>query len=348
MGITRLRRDMHVRLVIPDLIWPGEAEELKESLVVPALAQLASKGRRARVPGRSLEAWLLESFQVDFGDDLPAAPYSLLADGGAPGSDVWMRADPVHLHIARDELLVADALTFSLEREEAEALVESLNVHFRSDALTFYPLHPTRWYLRLPEATTFAPAPLALARGRALGTVMPLEPAAARWRTVMNDVQMLLHEHAVNAAREARGVQPVNALWLWGAGRLGAPKAREATRIFAADPLARGLALATHSSPLDVPANANTLTQGAREGVALVVLDTLRGPVAYGEAGAWREGLEAIERDWCVPLVEALKADRVDMVTVHAPCESATLNFETTRRDLRAFWRRLRPIEELV
>ncbi len=339
---------MHVRLVIPDLIWPGEAAELYDGLAVPALAQLASKGRRTRSPGKSLEAWLLEAFQVDFGDDLPAAPYSLLADGGDPGDAVWMRADPVHLHVTRDELLLADALTFTIDRSEAESLVESLNAHFAADGLAFFPLTPQRWYVRLAELPTFSPPPLALARGRALGTVLPLEPVSSRWRTAMNDVQMLFHEHPVNLAREARGVQAVNGVWLWGAGRRGAPKAKPASRVFASDALARGLALAARGTPADVPAAASGLDLQAREGVALVVLDALRGPAAYGEAGAWREGLETIERDWCVPLVEALKANRVEMVTVHSPCEIATLDFEATRRDLRAFWRRLKPMEELV
>lgn len=339
---------MHVRLVIPDLAWPGEAAELYESLVVPALAQLASKGRRARSPGKTLEAWLLEAFQVDFGDDLPAAPYSLLADGGTPGDDAWMRADPVHLHVTRDELLLADALTFTLDRAEAEGLVEALNGHFAAEGLAFFPLTPTRWYVRLRELPTFAPAPLAAARGRALGTVMPLEPASSRWRALMNDVQMLFHEHPVNQAREARGAQPVNGVWLWGAGRLHPVTARAATRVYADDPLARGLARAAQCPASDLPATAAGVLAGGREGIALVVLDGLRAPAAYGEAGAWREALEAIESDWCLPLVEALKADRVDMVTVHAPCTHCTLDFEVTRRDLRAFWRRLRPMEELV
>jgi hypothetical protein len=339
---------MHVRLVIPDLAWPGEAAELYESLVVPALAHLASKGRRTRSPGKSLEAWLLEAFQVDFGDDLPAAPYSLLADGGTPGTDVWMRADPVHLHVTRDELLVADALTFSIERAEAEALAEALNLHFAADCLAFFPLMPTRWYVKLPELPAFAPAPLSATRGRALGAVMPLEPASARWRTLMNDVQMLFHEHPVNRAREARGAQPVNGIWMWGAGRLGPAKARAATRVYADDPLARGLGLAAQCAVHDLPRTAAGVLSGPGEGIVLVVLDDLRAAAAYGEAGAWREALEAIERDWCLPIVEALKADRVHMVTVHAPCETTTLDFETTRRDLRAFWRRLRPMEELV
>jgi hypothetical protein len=339
---------MHVRLVIPDLAWPGEAAELYESLVVPALAQLASKGRRTRSPGKSLEAWLLEAFQIDFGDDLPAAPYSLVADGGTPGTDVWMRADPVHLHVTRDELLIADALTFALERAEAEPLVEALNLHFAEDDLAFYPLTPTRWYARLPEMPTFAPAPLAAARGRALGAVMPLEPSSARWRTLMNDVQMLFHDHPVNQAREARGAQPVNGIWLWGAGRAQPAKARAATRVYADDPLARGLAITARCAAHELPPSAAAILSGPSEGVVLVVLDGLRAAAAYGEAGAWREALEAIERDWCVPLVDALKADRVHMVTVHAPCETATLDFEATRRDLRAFWRRLRPMEELV
>ena len=37
---------------------------------------------------------------------------------------------------------------------------------------------------------------------------------------LFNETQVLLHNHAVNAARSARGAVSVNSLWFWGAGSL--------------------------------------------------------------------------------------------------------------------------------
>jgi hypothetical protein len=41
-------------------------------------------------------------------------------------------------------------------------------------------------------------------------------------------------------------------------------------------------------------------------------------------------------------LLEALRSDRVGMVTVHAP--DSGRSYETVRGDLRRFWRRSRPL----
>ena len=42
-------------------------------------------------------------------------------------------------------------------------------------------------------------------------------------RMLLNEVQVLLHQHPLNAARQTRGLPPVNSVWFWGAGRLPAP-----------------------------------------------------------------------------------------------------------------------------
>jgi hypothetical protein len=44
----------------------------------------------------------------------------------------------------------------------------------------------------------------------------------------MNELQMLLFAHAVNASREERGLPPINVVWLWGFGsKLPLPQAGE-------------------------------------------------------------------------------------------------------------------------
>jgi hypothetical protein len=74
------------------------------------------------------------------------------------------------------------------------------------------------------------------------------------------------------------------------------------------------------------------------------VLDALRAPAAYGDAQGWAERLAALERDWFAPLVAALRAGRIGMVTLHAVGAGGALDVETTRQDLRFFWRRPRPV----
>ncbi|MCU0803537.1 MAG: hypothetical protein MUF79_00370 [Burkholderiales bacterium] len=340
---------MNVRLVIPDLVWPGEVSGVYDDLPAPALEHLLAKGRRTSAPAETLEGWLLAEFGVALGDELPVAPYTLLADGGDPGADAWMRADPVHVQVAREALLLADAATFAIDRAEAEQLAESLNRHFAADGLVFFPVRPDRWYLRLSALPRLTTTPLPHARGRAVSMELAIGADAVKWHGIANEAQMLLHADPVNAARESRGAPAVNSIWLWGAGRIAPVAPGSDVHVYANEPLARGLAIASRAALGSLPASGATLlAQAPRDGVALVVLDDLRSPAAYGEAGAWRERLAAIEHNWIAPLLAALKEGRVGMLTIASPGEGGSLRVETTRQDLRYFWRRTRSLGEHV
>src|SRR6266850_5773811 len=113
---------MHCDLYIPDFF---PAEEFPHANRLAAAETLIARGRRKRMAPVSREAWLFERFGVARQRDWPVAPYTLLADGGAPERHYWIRADPVHLQVSRDSLGMADA--FEVSRAESEALAETLN-----------------------------------------------------------------------------------------------------------------------------------------------------------------------------------------------------------------------------
>ncbi|MGH8222196.1 MAG: regulator, partial [Woeseiaceae bacterium] len=77
----------------------------------------------------------------------------------------------------------------------------------------------------------------------------------------------------------------------------------------------------------------------------LLVLDALRAPLALSQSAGCRAGVEALERDWFAPLLGALRAGRVGMVSVHVPDGGERASVETIRGDLRRFWRRRRALE---
>lgn len=328
---------MNVHVAIPDLFWPDPAAAPAAQRRAPALERLLARGRRAAGAERMLESWLLAAWRVS---DAGAAPYALLADGGKPGEDWWLCAEPCSLRVNLDHLLPLDATHFELTRPEAEALASGLNRHFAPAGLAFFPLHPARWYLRCREAIVGSAPALATARGQRLG-----RPSDARLAALSNEIQMALHRDAVNSAREERGDLPVNALWLWGSGRLVSPPARAFARVHANAPLACGLAAAAGSAALPLPDGAESwLRRAPREGVELIVLDDLRAAASYGDGAAWADRLEALERKWFAPLAAALGAGRIGMVTLHAIGALCALDAETTRQDLRHFWRRSRPL----
>jgi hypothetical protein len=337
---------MNVHLAVPDLFWPEPATEpgTANAERLPALELLLARGRRTVGDGASLEAWLLDRWSAPAG---AAAPYCLLADGGEPGDAFWLRADPCHLRADRDRLVLLDSTLFEVDREEADSLVASLNRHFPPGELRFVAAQPERWYARAGAESGSRTVPLAGARGRTVagGGGDP----AVRWHALENEIQMLLHAHPANEAREARGALPVNALWLWGGGRLASTVRSPFRRVRSADPLAAGLALAAHASVLPLPEDATRWLRAAvSEGEELVVLDPLRAPADYGDHATWRERIRALERTWFGPLLRALRDGKIGMITVHAIGVHGTLDVETTRQDLRHFWRRPRPLADYV
>jgi hypothetical protein len=332
---------MNVHVAIPDLLWPrsGSAPDAPGGRL-SALEALIARGRRTAGRETALEPWLLARWDVA---DAGAAPYALLADGGEPGDAWWLRAEPCHMRVKLDHLVPIDATLFDVAREEAEALVESLNRHFDAAGVRFCALRPERWYARARDPLACPAPPLAGVRGRALTS--PAGGGQAALQAVLNEMQMVLHAHPVNEAREARGAPTINAVWLSGGGRLQRPSGRAFARVRSADPLAAGLAAASGAGLLPLPENAEGwLRAAAHEGVELIVLDELRAPADYGDVATWAERVAALERNWFAPLLAALRAGRIGMVTLHAIGAGGTLDVETTRQDLRYFWRRTRPL----
>jgi hypothetical protein len=220
-------------------------------------------------------------------------------------------------------------------------LLESLNRHF-AGRLEMQALEPGRWCARLAADLELpAASPLEMA-GRG---VDPGSKADA----LLNEVQMVLHEHPVNEAREARGEPALNSVWLWGAGR--APRGVEAgwQSVNADEPIALGLARAARIRGRPLPASAEAwLERSPEEGRHLLVLDALRLPLALSDAAAFASAVEALENKWFAPLLGALRAGRIGMVSVHVPDSAASASFEIIRGDLRRFWRRARPLRETM
>ena len=319
---------MHIHLLVPDFFQSAGAERFG------AAETLVSKGRRKRMPASSPEAWLFERFHVAKQRDWPVAPYTLLADGGSPGRDFWMRADPVHLEVGNRAVVLAGDPAPGVSRTEAEALTGHLNRHF-GEAMRFHPLDPGRWYVRMQPMPEVQTTPPSTARGKEIEAHLPSGRDAVRLRALMNETQMLLYEHAVNSGREARGEPALNSLWFWGGGAIADAGAKPFAVVIADDPLARGLALAAAIPARPLPEMANFMLAAFRdEGVALVVLNAPQDP----------DGFAALERNWFAPLLAALHAGSIGMLSMHLLGTKARLEAETVRSDLRYFWRRKKPL----
>jgi hypothetical protein len=330
---------MRLTLVVPDVFLPQQIAPNPAPPRLKCLEILLARGTLQRGAGRALEQWLLDAWAVT---DAPVTPFTLLADGVAPGSDTWMRADPVHLNLEGNHVRLFDHHAFNLDQREAGDLVAALNKHFARDGLEFLAPHPTRWYLRIPAHEAPQSTPLWHVAGRSVFEYLPISAGKSDWKSFANEAQMLLFEHPVNNAREMRGERAVNGVWFWGAGVLPDSRNVQFEKILADAPLARGLAVHSGVSLGPVPDGFRALAATPGSDV-LVVLDTLTG-ARWSDDATWSSALALLERNWFAPALEALKNNKLRTLRLCLPSDRVTLEVTVRSRDLYRFWRSVQPL----
>jgi hypothetical protein len=336
---------MHCTLLIPGLLWPREmADAMFAGLELPSLARLVARARAERYAPVTTEGWLCQAFEIERQQDWPIAPLTLALDGGDAEDAYWLRADPVHLRVDRDRLTLLQSAFFDLTLEEARALVGALHAHFAQEGVAFHAPHPKRWYAKLEHPPSLATHSVVEAAGQNVQRFLPTGEDALAWHRVFNEAQMLMHGHAVNTAREARGDPIVNSVWLWGGGTWPAVPGRPFAAVWSDDATAVAIAAAADAHAAGVPADAETWLNSAprhrNDEAQLVVLDDLAPAGAYRDADAWRNRLAALEAHWFAPLARALAENRISHLVLVAPHAGGCWRFELTRGDLWKFWRR--------
>ncbi len=153
----------------------------------PALELLLARARVQHHDFESAEGWLGRAFGVE---PLPAGALT----AGAPG--FWLRADPVHLRVLRDRVVIVPV--GGLAPEYAATLVATLNEHF-AGRHEFRAPHPDRWAMSSAPAAIDTPPARSLA-GEDLAARLPAPP----WPALLNEIQMALHEHPANEGRELK------------------------------------------------------------------------------------------------------------------------------------------------
>ena len=316
---------MHCELLVPGLFRATNPSRF------PALELLLARGRRRSKKAHTLEHWLQGAFGLGDGP-FPAGALTLRGQGRDPGAARWVRADPVHLRLMRERAVVAPAEAFDISSEEAEALCGALNAHFAD--LEFTPVDARRWCARIEAPVEERPAL------DAAGEDAQVRQAGA---ALLTEVQMVLHAHSVNEAREARGEPTINSVWFWGAGRLESAHCAWHS-VAADDPAIVGAARLAGARQRALPRSAaEWIERLPQEGRHLAVIETLRAALALEQDVNGR--IAALERDWFAPLLVALRSGRIGMVSLHAPDGAQALSFETIRGDLRRFWRLPKNIE---
>ena len=322
----------HLHLIIPALFLPAEAAGVYAGLRLPHLEKLLARSARSILPPTTLESRLCEAFGVR-----SVAPLRALADGLAANEGYWLCADPVELQMQPSQVMLQPDVTCA--EEEAQQVCASLNTHFAEEGLRFFAPHPDRWYLQAQSLGEVMMVPLRAAAGRDVRTLLPQGADARRWWRLNNEMQMLLHQHPVNAARQQAGKPAINSLWLWGAGSACVPHP-------AFD------AAGSHDGLVTLCARAS--------GVAL--LDDLPGLLASrhergvwvdadlqevwqrGDLYAYRTLLEKLENEIAAPVWQSIDAGKLHTLTLEVLADEAMQRFELTRAGCWKIWHRRQPL----
>jgi hypothetical protein len=257
----------------------------------------------------------------------PVAAAARQRDAGDAMNAVWLRADPAYVQPdINGARLLSYGRALGLGAADAAALLRPLMPLFGDAGFPIDAPEPSRWYLRLPEG---AKLPAFVAPEQALGADMfdhlPAGNEGRRWRALLSEAQVVLHNHPLNQQRVAAGLAPVNSLWFWGAGKLPDHVACRFTQVASDEET-----LAALSALAQVQVVARPQRWHVRAEDALIDLRDAR-------------DLAVLERDWFAPALAAQAAGEIGDVRF----DFADGAVYSVRRGQRwRFWRR--PLRSFV
>ena len=329
----------HIDLLLPFGLPHKElAADLLRTITTPALATLIARANSRPTEefdefSRALphEHWLARQFgmaghMVAHGSP-PVAIATMQALGLQAEPGTWFMLHPVHIHIARDHLVLTDIHQLALAEQESRALFDVAKSLFDEAGKTLLYGDARTWFVRADDWHALKTSTPDAACGHNIDIWMPKGDGDRAWRKLQNDVQMHWHSHTINAEREMRGVKPVNSLWLWG----GTPTALETAS-------GRYAKVCNPSGWIAALAHLAQEQSHAGGGTDLIVCDTLIEPALAGDWSEWLARFHLLENDWFSPTLDSLKAGKIDRIGLIATHNSRLAEFAVTRHSLRKFW----------
>ena len=309
-----------------DVYFPQFGQYLLSGDDAQAFTKLCAVGAWEKDPEHALEASLCKQFGIKKQADWPVAPLALIGEEAQQADGYWFVVHPVHFVLQRDYFTLGDAVP--LNAEESELLAAALNQHFAQDGLRFLPSKTSDFlYLHVNDDVDVTTYSLSEAMGRDVGKHMPHGKHGMKFQTLLNEVQMLLHDHPINQSLEKRGLLAVNSLWLSGGGRFEAinqSAQKLGFKLFANDALSAGLAKWSGVSSALVKDYASLKLAGD---VVMVLAHN-----------------RDLESDWFGPMLKSLKQKELNTLRCHFDVHGMTFTLHLRPRDTWRFWRKLNPI----
>ncbi len=327
-------------LILTDLYVDGGS--VPESPAPPRLIGLESAlTHGARRETSDWRQWICSRANLQISGRVPVAAIARLArSSGAQISSAgqWWLAQCTHLVTGVGRVYLSAELQ-TLTRHEWQEVQRGFNETFAVAGYRLVDGDGMQAYLMSTidlEVDTVDPARV---HGGNVLDALPVGRDATVLKRLMTEIQMWLHDHPVNIARGERGVESVNALWIWGGGRLPENGAVSKLPVLRSnDAFLIGLWKLRGGVSAGVPHSLDAIDLAVDDAMVISLASTPR----PGETPA--QSLLALERAWFAPAVTALRRGQVSCLQVHVSDHLYSL----TRSGLWRVWRARRPWIEVL
>ena len=284
----------------------------------PALRRSLSRGRVAPLPGGDDALSAIADLYDAPRPEARAALRYFGQTGDRP--DAWIAAaDPIHFETRMRDIVVRTVAT--PDSVEVSRIFGSLERELANGVR--FECHASLGYLSSPDAMASAPDDGFANEGRP--PALPAVGDTDHYQRLMGEIQMLLHDHEVNVERSATQLPAINALWIWGGGRLPSPVSVRLPGLFADEPSWVGMWRNCEAGADAWPGSIEACIDAARGSFVSV-------PPDHSSAEeALRGSIAALGRG--------------DVTALHV-CSTDGVRAELRRRDRLRIWRRPSPFLE--
>ncbi len=139
---------------------------------------------------------------------------------GARPAIAWM-ATPVHLVAGLTSVHVDRRSILRLDANDQSAFAADFQRVFHDSGFQLQPLDSGDFLMLGPQMPLTETSEPARSMGASMADAQPADAANPSLRRLGAEIEMWLHDHAVNDARARLGEPPVTGLWLWGGAPIG-------------------------------------------------------------------------------------------------------------------------------
>ena len=342
-----MQNSTELHLIVPGICGPlADTHSLGSSPPVNRWVKTLSQSR-CQSSAENENDVITEILNLKIEGDFPSAALTLLANDLYDSEMFYMHADPVHLRADMDHAVLTSSVDLDMKQHESSALCDALNKHFHQDGLTFFALNKDQWFVSSKHKINMKTTPLVEATGRNVNFILPAGEDSTRWNQLLTEVQMLMHAHELNVAREDAGLLNINSLWFHGSGELPALAVNAVDTICSQNDMLKGLATHIQCKFIDVPDTVDAYADyllGCEHGAKSVLeLSQLEHLVNYTDVSLWMAGLDELLEQWVYPVLKIMNKNNIK-VTLY-PCNGKKYQF--SKYDALKFWRHSWRSEEI-